>query len=78
MPSPKQVFETPSAARVGGSGAAPMAGATGSLRVLAEQGYDQAQFSLGVLYDKGQGVQQDYVEAVTAHSKAAPSTIPAA
>ena len=42
------------------------------------RGYDQAQFSLGVLYDKGQGVQQDYVEAVTAHSKAAPSTIPAA
>jgi len=31
---------------------------------LAEQGFAQAQFNLGVMYDKGLGVPQDYKEAV--------------
>ena len=31
---------------------------------LAEAGYDVAQFNLGVMYDNGQGVLQDYKEAV--------------
>ena len=33
------------------------------LRKAAEQGDVEAQFSLGYLYDKGQGVPQDYAEA---------------
>jgi len=32
-------------------------------RVLAEQGDAEAQFNLGLMYDKGQGVPQDYVQA---------------
>ncbi len=32
-------------------------------RVLAEQGVEDAQFNLGVMYRKGQGVIQDYVQA---------------
>ncbi len=35
------------------------------LRPLAEQGVAEAQFLLGVMYDKGQGVPQDYAEAVS-------------
>ena len=31
---------------------------------LAEQGDAQAQYNLGVMYDKGRGVPQDYKEAV--------------
>lgn len=30
----------------------------------AQQGYAPAQYSLGVMYDQGQGVPQDYAEAV--------------
>ena len=33
-------------------------------RVLAEQGNAEAQFSLGVFYDTGQGVTQDSAEAL--------------
>ena len=33
------------------------------LRPLAEQGNAKAQYSLGVMYDKGLGVPQDYVQA---------------
>ena len=33
-------------------------------RVLAEQGSAEAQFSLGVAYDTGQGVAQDSAEAL--------------
>ena len=32
-------------------------------RPLAEQGHAEAQFQLGVMYDAGQGVMEDYVEA---------------
>ena len=31
---------------------------------LADEGNAQAQLSLGTMYDKGQGVPQDYAEAV--------------
>ncbi len=30
---------------------------------LAEQGYASAQYNLGVMYDNGQGVAQDYIQA---------------
>jgi len=32
-------------------------------RPLAEQGYADAQYNLGFMYDNGQGVPQDYVQA---------------
>ncbi len=35
------------------------------LRVDAEQGYANAQYNLGVMYTKGEGVPQDYVQAHT-------------
>ncbi len=38
---------------------------------LAEQGYAGAQYNLGVMYDKGRGVPQDYAEAVGWWRKAA-------
>ena len=38
---------------------------------LAEQGNASAQFSLGVMYNNGQGVKQDDVEAVKWYRKAA-------
>lgn len=34
------------------------------LRPLAEQGNAEAQFNLGIMYDKGRGVNQDDAEAV--------------
>ena len=37
----------------------------------AEQGYADAQFSLGIMYGQGQGVTQDYKEAVKWYTKAA-------
>ena len=37
----------------------------------AEQGDAKAQFNLGVLYANGQGVPQDYKQAVYWHTKAA-------
>ncbi len=33
------------------------------MRPLAEQGDAAAQFNLGILYEKGQGVSQDYIQA---------------
>ena len=38
---------------------------------LADQGNARAQFSLGVMYNKGQGVTQDYAEAMKWYRKAA-------
>ena len=32
-------------------------------RPLAEQGFSAAQYNLGVMYDNGKGVPQDYVQA---------------
>ena len=32
-------------------------------RQAVEQGNAQAQFNLGILYEKGQGVSQDYIQA---------------
>ena len=40
-------------------------------REAADQGYALAQLSLGTMYDSGQGVQQDYVQAVAWYRKAA-------
>ena len=37
----------------------------------AEQGNADAQFNLGVMYDTGQGVRQDYAQAVQWYRKAA-------
>ena len=33
-------------------------------RPLAEQGHAKAQYNLGIMYDDGEGVAQDYAEAV--------------
>lgn len=38
---------------------------------LAEKGTPEAQFNLGVMYDTGQGVLQDYVEAAMWYQRAA-------
>ena len=38
---------------------------------VAEQGDAAAQYNLGVMYDQGQGVRQDYVQAVYWYRKAA-------
>ena len=38
---------------------------------LAEQGYVNAQYNLGVMYVKGQGVPQDYVQAAMWYRRAA-------
>ena len=35
------------------------------LRPIAEQGYASAQFNLGVMYDNGEGVTQDYAAALS-------------
>jgi TPR repeat protein len=40
-------------------------------RQLADQGNARAQFSLGVMYNKGQGMTQDYAEAMRWYRKAA-------
>ncbi len=45
--------------------------AAGAYRASAEQGQAEAQFSLGVLYALGQGVQADLAEAVRWYSRAA-------
>ena len=47
-------------------GMAPLALAddTAAIRVLAEQGDARAQFVLGTMYRDGQGVAQDYAEAL--------------
>jgi hypothetical protein len=40
-------------------------------RKAADQGYDVAQYNLGIMYDEGRGVPQDYAEAVKWYRKAA-------
>jgi TPR repeat protein len=53
---------------------APPSGHTPSpaeIRIKAEQGDAAAQFSLGAIYAKGQGVAQDYAEAAKWYRKAA-------
>jgi hypothetical protein len=45
--------------------------ATREFRTLAEQGDAKAQNNLGAMYDKGQGVPQDYAQAVQWYRKAA-------
>ncbi len=54
-------------------GMAPLALAddTAAIRVLAEQGDARAQFVLGTMYRDGQGVAQDYTEALRWWGKAA-------
>ena len=49
------------------------------IRPLADQGNADAQYNLGVLYEKGQGVPQDYAEAVKWYRAliAAPRRFPA-
>ena len=42
-----------------------------SFRALAEKGDADAQYNLGVMYGKGQGVPQDYAEAMRWYYKAA-------
>ena len=32
-------------------------------RLAAEQGHEQAQFNLGAMYENGEGVPQDYIQA---------------
>jgi TPR repeat protein len=41
------------------------------VKALAEKGDAIAQFNLGVMYDEGQGVEQDFKEAVKWYQKAA-------
>ena len=41
------------------------------LRPLAEQGHARAQNGLGVMYDRGLGVTQDYAEAMKWYRRAA-------
>ena len=41
------------------------------MKPLAEQGHASAQYNLGIMYEKGQGVPQDYAEAVKLFRKAA-------
>ena len=43
----------------------------GGIRKAADQGDAAAQYNLGVMYDNGQGVPQDYAEAVRWYRKAA-------
>src|SRR3972149_4193147 len=41
------------------------------IKPLAEQGLPEARLNLGLLYDNGQGVPQDYAEAAKWYRKAA-------
>jgi TPR repeat protein len=45
--------------------------AVAQLRKAAEQGYASAQYNLGVMYEYGKSVSQDYGEALIWYSKAA-------
>ena len=40
-------------------------------RMAAENGHVKAQYNLGVIYYKGQGIEQDYNEAIKWYRKAA-------
>ncbi|HRW65584.1 MAG TPA: tetratricopeptide repeat protein [Candidatus Competibacter sp.] len=48
------------------------------IRPLAEKGFAFAQFNLGVLYDNGQGLPQDDVQAISWYRKAAEQGLPQA
>lgn len=48
------------------------------VRPMAEKGYAFAQFNLGVLYDRGQGVPQDNTLAMQWYQKAAEQGLPQA
>ncbi len=48
------------------------------VRPLAEKGYAFAQFNMGVLYDRGQGVPQDNALAMQWYQKAAAQGLPQA
>jgi TPR repeat protein len=41
------------------------------IRKAADQGHAKAQYNLGVMYEKGEGVQQNYSEALKWYKKAA-------
>lgn len=41
------------------------------VKLLAEQGYSNSQFNLGVSYERGKGVKQDYIQAKKWYEKAA-------
>src|SRR5260221_5360588 len=47
-------------------------------RRLADQGKAAAQYILGVMYQRGQGVPQDYAEAMKWYRKAADQGLPVA
>jgi TPR repeat protein len=47
-------------------------------RPLAEKGNTIAEFNMGVLYDQGKGVPQDYVQAMQWYRKAAEKGLPQA
>jgi len=64
----EQTVKPPAPATVTPSGAA---NSLGDLRNLAQQGDAASQFALGAHYATGDGVSQDYVEAVRWFSKAA-------
>jgi len=40
-------------------------------RIAAEQGYPDAQYNLGVMYENGQGIAKDEAQAVAWYRKAA-------
>ena len=40
-------------------------------RLAADQGFALAQYNLGIMYNKGEGVAQDYAEAVKWYRRAA-------
>lgn len=46
------------------------------IRPLAEQGHAKAQFNLGVMYQRGQGIPQDSSEAMNWYRKAAEQDLP--
>ena len=48
------------------------------IRRSAEQGYADAQFNLGLAYYRGEGVSQDYTQAVSWYRKAAEQGVAAA
>lgn len=66
-PSVAQIFEDAVAAYGRGDYAEAFAG----FRILADQGDASAQYNLGVMYAKGEGVPQDYAEAAKWYHRAA-------
>ena len=60
MPVPAQTIEDAAAAYQRGD----LAGALTQYRRLAEQGLAEAQYSLGFMYETGEGVPEDDAEAV--------------